>query len=186
MSVFSIAERIARSLENDNLEYAIGGALALSVWALPRDTSDVDLSIFARADELGRVFDALERAGVMIDRDAAVKSQARISMFTCRAGKTLVDVFLGEHPHFVQMRLDRRQIRSPESDAMLWFISADDLCVTKLMFGRTKDVPDLERLFAARPGRDVEYIRHWLALILPPGDRRLALLDDLAARFPSQ
>lgn len=185
MSVFSIAERIASCLEGDGLDYAIGGALALSVWALPRDTSDVDLSVFAHADEITRVFDALERAGVMIDRHDALKSQARISMFTCRAGKTLVDVFLGEHPHFLEMERNRQQVKSPESEMMLWFISANDLCVTKLMFGRSKDVPDLEHLFAARPGPNVEYIRSWLTTILPAGDRRFALLDDLERRFPA-
>lgn len=183
MSVFSIAERIAGCLDEDHLDYAIGGALALSVWALPRDTSDVDLSIFARSDELARVFDALERAGVMIDRSDATKAQARIRMFTCRAGKTLVDVFIGEHPHFAEMHRNRQQVKSPTSDLMLWFISADDLCVTKLMFGRAKDVPDLEHLFARKPSPNVDYIRSWLTKILPAGDRRLALLDDLERRF---
>jgi len=186
MSVFAIAERIASCLDEDRLDYAIGGALALTVWTLPRETADVDLSIFAPPGELSRVFDSLERAGVMLDRDDAAKAQARISMFNGRAGRTQVDVFCGEHPHFDDVRRNRRRVASPETGTPLWFISADDLAIFKLLFGRAKDVPDLEWLFAAEPSRDVAYIRGWLGKILPDGDRRFALLDDLERRFSSK
>lgn len=44
MSALQVAEHIARCLDEDGLDYAIGGALALTVHALPRDTADVDIS----------------------------------------------------------------------------------------------------------------------------------------------
>jgi hypothetical protein len=182
MSVFTIAEHIASCLEEDGLAYAIGGALALTIWTLPRETVDVDLSIFARNDELPRVFDSLERAGVMLDRIAAAKTQARIAMFTGRAGRTQIDVFCGEHPHFDDVRKRRRQVASPETGTLLWFISPDDLAIFKLLFARAKDVPDLEHLFAGAH-LDLAYIRGWLEKIAAPGDRRFALLDDLERRF---
>lgn len=182
MSTLRLAEHIARCLDEDGLDYAIGGALALTVHALPRDTADVDISIFAREDELPRAFDALERAGVMIDRADATRSQARIGMFTGRAGKRLVDVFLHSHPHFEAMHQRRVRATTP-SGASLWFISAEDLCVTKLWFARPKDIADLEHVFAAHPELDVEYVRSWLAQLTPAGDRRLAILHELQRRF---
>lgn len=182
MSVLRLAEHIARCLDEDKLEYAVGGALALTVHALPRDTADVDISIFAREDELPRVFDALERAGVMIDREDAIRSQARIGMFTGRAGRRLVDVFIHSHPHFEAMRQRRVRATTPSGGAM-WFISAEDLCITKLWFARAKDLADLERVFAAHPDLDVAYVRFWLSQMAPAGDRRFAMLDDLERRF---
>ena len=181
MNAFDLSEHIAKRLDEDDLPYAIGGALALTAWAIPRDTKDVDISIFVAEHELPRVIDALERSGVMIDRADAEKSVARIGMFTGRAGKTLVDVFISRHPHFLEMRQRRCQLRYM-SGASLWFISAEDLAIMKLIYGRSKDVPDLERMFALLP-LDLDYIRGWLTKMAPAGDRRFALLDDLVRRF---
>lgn len=139
MNAFELSQHIAARLDEDGLEYAIGGALALTAWAIPRDTNDVDISVFASEAELSRVIDALERAGVMIDRADAAKSVARIGMFTGRSGRTLADVFISTHPHFLEMRRRRRQLKYPSGEP-LWFLSAEDLCVMKLLYGRSKDV----------------------------------------------
>ena len=56
------------------------------------------------------------------------------------------------------------------------------LCVMKLVYGRAKDVTDLERLFAVRK-LDVSYIREWISK-MPVGPDRIAILDDLVRRFP--
>ncbi len=181
MNAFELSEHIAARLDEDGLPYAIGGALAPTAWSIPRDTKDVDISIFAADSELLRVFDSLERAGVMIDRDDATKAIQRMGMFTARGGRTLVDVFISGHPHFHEMR-KRRQRRSVPSGAELWFISAEDLCVMKLLYARTKDVADLERMFAALPDLDLGYVRTWLQK-LPIGDRHLGIFDDLVRRF---
>jgi hypothetical protein len=183
MNAFELSAHIAACLEDDQLDYAIGGALALTAWAIPRDTKDVDVSVFALPADLPRVFDALERAGVMIDRVAATSTVNRIGMFTGRSGRTLVDVFVGEHPHFHAMRDRRKQLAYP-SGALCWFVSAEDLCVLKLVYGRTKDIADLERMFAALPALDLDYIRNWIAQ-LPGADRKRAVLDDLIRRFRS-
>jgi Nucleotidyltransferase of unknown function (DUF6036) len=182
MNAFEVAAHVAARLDEDGLPYAIGGALALTAWAIPRDTKDVDISIFVGVDRIASAIDALERAGVMIDRPDAERSLARIGMFTGRLGRTLIDVFLGQHPHFVEMAKHRVQVALP-SGVALWFVSAEDLCVMKLVYARTKDVADLERLFAALPTLDVAYVRSWLTQMVPSGDRRLAVLDDLVARF---
>jgi len=181
MNAFELSQHIAARLEEDGLEYAIGGALALTAWAIPRDTNDVDISVFASEPELPRVIDALERAGVMIDRVDAAKSVSRIGMFTGRSGRTLVDVFLSTHPHFLEMRRRRRQLKYPSGEP-LWFLSAEDLCVMKLLYARSKDIADLERMFSVL-ALDLSYVRAWLARMVPEGDRRLTLLDDLERRF---
>ncbi len=183
MNPFALSEHIAKRLDEEELSYAIGGALALTAWALPRDTKDVDISVFAPEDELPRVIDAFERSGVMIDRVDAEKSVARIGMFTGRAGHTLVDVFISRHPHFLEMQRRRSKRRTPSGEE-LWFISAEDLCVMKLFYGRPKDVPDLERMFVGLP-LDLGYIRGWLTKMVPTGDRRLGLLEELERRATS-
>lgn len=45
---------------------------------------------------------------------------------------------------------------------------------------------DLERLIARNRSMDLAYVRGWLTKMVPAGDRRFALLDDLERRFAKQ
>jgi hypothetical protein len=175
------AQRLGDLLEDDGLAYAVGGALALGVWGAPRLTKDVDISVFASAAELDRVCDALERAGMIFDRVQAQKDVARIGLFKGRLGGITIDVFISTHPHFSEMHRRRQRVDAPDG-THLYFISAEDLCVMRLVYGRDKDRVDLERLFAVRL-LDTAYIRSWIAPMLVARDRA-AWVDDLEQRFP--
>ncbi len=182
MNALEAAQRIGACFDDDHIPYGVGGALALGVWAVPRATKDVDISAFVTDAELPRVLDSLERAGVMIDRDAAVKDVMRIGLFKGRLGRILVDVFVSQHPQYAAMR--SRTIRVVDAAGVSTaFLSPEDLAVHKLVFGRPKDIADLEGLFARRHDLDVGYVREWLAQMVPTGDPRLAVLDDLVRRF---
>lgn len=185
MNAFDAARSIGERLDEDQLPYGIGGALALGVWGVPRATKDVDLSVFATASELSRVLDSLERAGVLVDRTAAARDVARIGLFHGRLGRIVIDVFLSDHPQYNEMQRRCHRITDPSGRAMS-FISAEDLALHKLVFGRDKDVTDLEGLVAVRPEIDLGYVRRWLVQMVPAGDRRLAVLDDLERRFAAK
>ncbi len=47
MNAADAAHRIAASLDEAGISYAIGGALALGVWGAPRATKDVDMTASA-------------------------------------------------------------------------------------------------------------------------------------------
>lgn len=177
MNAASAARRVADCFDEDRIPYAIGGAIALGALGAPRATKDVDISAFVPFVELARVLDALERAGVMLDRSTASKDVERIGLVKGQLGRIVIDVFVSEHPQYAEMARRRVEIDS------MWFLSAEDLCLHKLIYGRPKDVIDLERLLAVRPSTDLAYVRKWLAEMVPAGDRRFALLDDLERRF---
>ncbi len=182
MNAIEAARRIGECFDEDHIPYAIGGALALGVWGAPRATKDVDVSAFVRRDELGRVLDSLDRAGVIVARDQAARDVARIGLVQGRLGLIVVDVFVSEHPQYDDMKRRTRRVVDPDG----WsgaFISPEDLCIHKLVFGRHKDIADLENLFALRRDLDVTYIRSWLVQMIPAGDARLGVLDDLVRRF---
>lgn len=182
MSAADVSRRIADRLDEAGLPYAIGGALALGVWGAPRNTVDVDISVFGGIADLPRAIDALERAGAMVDPSAAARDVARIGLFRARLGRTPIDVFLSGHPHFAEMARRKRPIPDPDGTTR-WFVSAEDLIVLKLFYGRAKDLVDLERLFAVRHDVDLGYVRHWIDAMVPAGDRRRVLLADLTRRF---
>jgi hypothetical protein len=181
-AVNQVAGWLADRFDEDGLPYAFGGALACIAWSVPRATGDVDVSVFVGEGELDRVFAALERAGVMVDRPAAAAEVARIGMFVSWRGRTRVDVFLELHPLHADMRLRRKAV--PLDGKPRWFLSAEDSVLTKLIYYRPKDLIDLENLFAVQ-GRqlDVAYIEAWLRRIIPGEDPRHAVLTDLKRRF---
>ena len=181
-SPLEVARWLADRLDEDSLPYALGGALALAAWAGPRQTVDVDLAVFVGDEALPRVLDAVERAGAVVKRDEAERSVASTGMFIAHLARTRIDVFLATHPVHEEMGRRRRAVEV--DGARLWFLSPDDLALLKLVYGRPKDVVDLERLFAARGDLDVAYIQSWLERIVPPADARLDTLADLASRFP--
>lgn len=182
LNALVVARRLAERLDEDDIAYGIGGALALGAWGAPRSTRDVDITVFVPESDLPRCLDALERAGVLLDRGDAARDVARIGMFKGRAGKIMVDVFLMAHPQYGEMKA--RCVRIDDAaGGELSFISAEDLCLHKLLFGRPKDVIDLEELLARRPAIDLGYVRGWLTRMVPPGDARLDVLDNLEQRF---
>ena len=181
-----IAAHIADRFDEDGLPYAFGGSLALGAWGVPRTTSDVDVALFVPESDLERAFDSVERAGAMVDRREAARMVTRTGMFFAAIARTRLDVFIAHHP--VHADMERRRVALETLDGKRrWFLSAEDVVLTKLIYGREKDVADLQRLFAVR-GRtlDVPYVSEWLGKIVPPGDRRLSLLADLRRRFPPE
>ena len=181
ISAHEVALRIADRLEEDHIAYGIGGALALGAHGAPRATKDVDITLFLPETELSRAFDALERAGLMFDRQEATRDVARIGLFKAHAGKMIVDAFLSAHPQYEEMKA--RRVSIEVFGKRLWFLSAEDLCLHKLLYGRPKDLLDLERLIAVRPSIDLAYVRSWMFRMIPAGDRRFDALDDLERRF---
>lgn len=97
-------------------------------------------------------------------------------------GRTPIDIFISRHPHFREMERRKQGVKDPDG-ALRWFVSPEDLAVLKLFYARAKDATDLERLFAVRDTLDLDYIRVWLGKMVPAGDPRHDLLEDLAARF---
>ena len=102
-----VAEHLADRLDEEALPYALGGALALGVWGVPRTTQDVGVAIFASDAELEKVLTAFERAGALFDRPAVARSVTSAGFFVAELGGTRIDAFLAHHPWHVEMQARR-------------------------------------------------------------------------------
>jgi len=173
---------IAQALAARQVPYAIGGALAYGVWALPRATKDVDLNLFVPPDGLRAAMDALESAGVTFEREEALRKSADEGLFVGWVGACRVDVFTPSIPFSWEALKTRVAVQVGGSTA--WFLSAEALSFFKMMFFRGKDLVDLERLIA-NMGRklDAPYVRRWLVETMSEGDERVRKWDELCAEF---
>lgn len=167
-----LARRLADALEAAGVPYAIGGALALGVWGFPRATNDVDLNLFVEVDRLGPALEILRRAGCVVDEAQALACARERGDFTVRAGMTRVDVFVPSVPLYDAARTRIRA--APLEGRPAWFLSPEDLIVFKMLFFRTKDILDIERLVAfAGADLDRGYVRRWLLDLVGEDDDRV-------------
>ena len=180
LDVIGALERLTRGLESEGYVYAVGGAVALSYWAVPRATLDIDVGVDVDTLRLPDLAAALKRIGCELDEQSVLQAGER-GDFGARLGGIRIDVFLPVHA-LAQAALERR-LQVPFGDSLLWIQSAEDLVLLKLLFGRTKDYADLERLFAAHGDTmDHGYLERWVADLFGADDERALRFRQLAAR----
>jgi len=169
---------LSAALEDRGVSHAIGGALAFGLWGIPRTTMDVVMNVFVGPTDLDPVFSALEALGVAFDEDSARRASEVDGMFTVRAGGCRVDLFTASID-FAWVA-ERTRVRKQIGDRETWFLSAESLAVFKLLFFRTKDIADLERLVQVR-GRllDTAWVRDHLVGIVGEDDERVAEWDRI-------
>lgn len=166
-------------LEGEGIPYAIGGALAYGLWGVPRATVDVDVNVFITGDRLPALIAALQDLGVRLSPDEAMARNARDGMFVGRWGLYRIDVFTPSIDFSWEAQATR--VRHELEGHPIWMLSAEAIAVFKLLFFRTKDIADLERLVAVHAGLDREYVRAQIVRMLGEEDERVAEWDRIAS-----
>ena len=139
------------------LRHAFGGALALAFVAPPRATADIDVNVFIGPDAMARVDAALAPLALERQIDTTTLPIAGVR-FSSAVDPFPVDVFPSLDPRYDEIaRRVRRHTFGPKGEK-LPFLSAEDLCIFKLSFGRPQDWVDLAAIALARPALDVDYI----------------------------
>ena len=165
-------------IESAGVEYAMSGAIALGYWAVPRATLDLDIALNVEPAGVPALLSALAAGGCILP-PGALEAAGR-GDFGARFRAVRIDFFLPVLP--VSISALRRRVRVPFAESEIWVLSAEDLAIFKLLFGRTKDLADLERLVAAQRGRlDFSYIEREIAALFEDGDERLATYHKLKA-----
>lgn len=144
-----------RHLSDGGVPHAFGGALALGYVATPRGTVDIDVNVFVPAAEIGRVQAALHPLGFDIGPESLPIAGVR---FTHDVDPFPIDVFpaLDQRYDTIAARVVWHPFGREED--VLPFLSAEDLCIFKLSFGRPQDWVDLAGIARARPTLDADYI----------------------------
>lgn len=147
-------------LDDAGLSHAFGGALALAYVAEPRGTVDIDVNVFVPFDSLSRITDALAPLDYQPSEITSVPSAG--IRFLHSTEPFPLDVFpsLDDRYEEVERRVEHHPFG--RRGDVLPFLSAEDLCVFKLSFGRPQDWVDLRNVAAARPDLDLAYVEDQL------------------------
>ncbi len=178
---FTIAVRLAAALDRAEIPYAIGGAIAYGVWGDPRGTIDVDINLFVETGGLDAALDALEGAGVALDRTAAHRADARGDVIIGWCEGLRIDLFTPSIPFSWEAMRTSVRLGGPLGEAA--YLSAEATAVFKLLFFRAKDLVDLEKLIAVQ-GNDLDaaYVRRWMVDMMGEDDERVEAWDRMLAR----
>ena len=175
---FEAGIRIATALESHGVSYALGGALAYGQYGIPRATNDVDVNVFVDPASLQPVVAALRSLGIQVDEQTARREADAEGLFIVHLDGLRIDVFTPSIDF--SWEAERTRVWHVVEGTGVWFLSAEALCVFKLLFFRGKDVVDLERLVAVRrEAVDREYVRSKLVEMMGSDDPRVATWDRL-------
>lgn len=182
MNVIDLAVATHQLLERHGLPHAFRGALALNLYAEPRMTQDVDVSVFVPWDERDEVIERFAE----IDFHALDPGSARAPIAGIRLAteghREYVDLFFALDDTYDRIRDRVASVAYGRNGEVLPFFTAEDVVVFKLSFNRPKDWVDIQSVIANGTPLDADYVEDMLvALRGPTMYPRVARLRAMAA-----
>jgi hypothetical protein len=175
-----VARSLAETLEKREIAYAIGGALALGFYAVPRATVDVDINIFLDpSNRFPLILEVLTSAGFVADTEPKeLEEQAtQEGQFRGRVSGLRVDVFVPAIPYYGSLAERRRQVTLLGHP--VWILGPEDLVVLKMVFFRRKDLADVEAVLRDQDDLDRDFVRQTLISLVGGDDERVKVLSEI-------
>ena len=174
----TVAASLADAFHARGQEYALGGAIALGYWGIPRGTVDVDVTLFLAPERPSDCIWLLQEIGCEVPAAAAAESLREHGFCRVTSAGLNVDVFLPLIPFYEVARM--RRVRVELGGQSVWVWDAETLVVFKMMFFRRKDLADVEQVLTVQGARfDRSWVREQLMALYGTRDPRLAAWDEL-------
>jgi hypothetical protein len=174
----AVARLIAEGLEAQGQDYALGGAIALGFWGLPRSTVDVDVTVYLPPDRPSECIWVLQEVGCEFSATEARESICENGFCRVAFSGLNVDVFLPIVPFYEAAHTRRKRVMLGEKQVLIW--DAETLAVFKMMFFRRKDLADVEQILRAQGAAfDHNWVRDRLEEMYGAGDPRISQWESL-------
>ena len=179
--VFEAAAELQNVCQSQGWQFCFIGGLALQRWGEPRETVDVDLSLFAGFGQEQHFSEALlKHFEPRISNAVDFAQQRRVLLLRSSKGVGL-DVALAALP-YEELVIQRSSNFDYPPGISLRTCSAEDLIVLKAFAGRGQDWADVERVIVRQTGKlEWDYIREQLRPLAELKDSP-GIVDQLEAR----
>ena len=154
---------VSRRLTESSIPFMLTGSLALSFYAIPRMTRDIDLVVEVDAIDGARLA-GIFQPDYYVSVEAINEAIESESMFNAihRASIVKVDCIPRKASEYHLLEFSRR-LKTTIADFSLWVVSREDLILSKLMWARESrseiQLSDIRNLLSEEA--DVPYIDHW-------------------------
>ena len=159
-----ILHQVVGRLEGVGLEYMLSGSMALSLYAAPRMTRDIDIVIALGAEDVDTLV-ALFEKDFYLDSEtvaSAVDSRRMFNIIHEETVSKLDFIVRKETPYRIEEFSNRRRLRLGTRE--VWVVGPEDLVLSKLVWaldsGSTRQLDDVRSVLEAS---DVDggYLDRW-------------------------
>lgn len=169
MTIKQFLVKIARTLDELKINYAVSGGVAVSIWGRPRYTADLDIVVeIANANQIkdlvGILLEKIKSS--YIDREAALdafKGKSEFNLIESEYGLKADFFVIGQDEH--QKLEIKRAKKKRIAGKMVKFISPEDLIISKLKWYREsqsdRHLEDALTVVEAG-GLDQKYLNLWI------------------------
>jgi hypothetical protein len=151
---------VSGRLETAGIAFMLTGSMAMSYYAQPRMTRDIDLVVALAADQTEVVVRSFE-ADYYLDRREISRAIAQRSMFNLIHNETVikVDCIVLKGDKYRVEEFTRRKLINL-GDFQTWIVSLEDLILSKLYWAKESQselqLRDVRNLLAVKP--DMQYL----------------------------
>ncbi|MFH1717738.1 MAG: DUF6036 family nucleotidyltransferase [Planctomycetota bacterium] len=153
-------------LNEADIPYMISGSVAANYYTIPRMTRDIDLVIELRQDDIDE-FVGLFEGDFYVDKETVTREISRQGMFNLIHNQFVIkiDFIVKSSSPYRQAEFSRRTQVLIEQSPM-WFVSAEDLVISKLIWAKDShsemQLRDVANLVGTAGRLDMEYIGRWV------------------------
>lgn len=164
-SELEVLRDVVARLEGAGIRYMLTGSVAMSVYAEPRMTRDIDIVVELAAHDARRVAELFSPDYYVSDEAvrAAISARSLFNLFSL-SRLVKVDLIVRKDDEFQRHAFTRRQRHELAGNAT-WVINKEDLILSKLVWAAPTEsafqLRDVRKLLAS--GADQAYLDRWSA-----------------------
>jgi len=157
-----LISRLAQALDTLKLPYMVIGGQALLLYADPRMTRDIDITLGSGLEILPEILRASIEAGLEALPDDVQEFAQKTLVLPLMDTDTHIRVdFIFSLTDYEKLAIERSRIVKL-GGADVHFAAPEDLIIHKIFAGRPIDLEDVKKVLARSMELDVGYIRRWL------------------------
>ena len=171
MDPFVVAARVTRYLEQEGIDYFLGGSLASTVHGEPRFTQDVDLVIRLKQSSVRGLVREFEHEFYLSQQAILEALQRKTSVNLIHLETNFkIHLMISRERAFEKSRFARK-VRHTVEDQSFWFCSAEDIVLVKLEWFRRsgevleRQLQDVQTVLMVQQSLDFEYLRKWAQIL---------------------
>jgi hypothetical protein len=167
MNPFEIASEVTEFLEQEGVEYFLGGSLASTLYGEPRFTQDVDIVVRLRPAHVSQIVQQFQ-GGYYLSSTAledAIRLKQSANLIHLKTNFK-IDLIVSRERPFEMSRFQRR-VRRTVAGRQFWFCSPEDIVLVKLEWYRDsgealdRQLRDIQTVLMVQEGLDLGYLRSW-------------------------
>lgn len=156
---------MADRLDEARLPHMLTGSMAMTFYAVPRMTRDIDFVVECRAEDVPRVVEVF-RPDCYVSEEAVREAVRSFGKFNIIHTGWIIkaDLVVRRQSPYRELEFSRRRMMVV-GDLSVAVVSPEDLILSKLDWARVSasasQYQDVAQLLAAVSGLDIDYLEHW-------------------------